>query len=295
MIMSKIKKGVILVAGMGTRFLPATKAQPKEMLPIVDKPVVQYIVEEMVESGIEEIIFVTSGSKRAIEDHFDKNFELEYHLEKQGKEKLLKEVRDISKKVKVSYTRQSEPLGNGHALLCAKPLLQNGGPFVFSDGDSVIVSDEKPLTRQIIEVFEKYNKPVVAVHKIKKEDSVKYGIVDVDKVQDRIFKLKGIVEKPDPKVAPSDLAILGMRYVLTQDIFDYLEAQNPGVGGEIWFSDAFSELAKKKEALAYQYDGKYYDTGNKLEYMKTVVEFGLKHKEIKGEFKKYLKELTSRI
>lgn len=288
--MEKIKKGVILVGGMGTRFLPATKAQPKEMLPIVDKPVVQYIVEEMAASGIEQIIFVTSQAKRAIEDHFDKNFELEHRLEKAGKLELLKTVQNISSKVKFAYTRQPEALGNGHALLCAKQLLNNG-PFVFSDGDSVIDS-KVPLTKQIIDIYSKHQGSVVAVQKVPKERLDKYGIVKVEQIDDKVYKLKGIVEKPKIEEAPSSLAILGMRYILTPEIFDYLEKQKPGKGGEIWFADAMNEFCKVNDTYAYDYDGKYFDTGNKLEYLKAVVEYGLKHEELSEDFQTYLKELS---
>lgn len=263
------------------------------MLPIVDKPVVQYIVEEMVASGIEEIVIVTSQAKRAIEDHFDKNFELEYRLEKAGKLDLLEKVRDITRNVKISYTRQPEPLGNGHALLCAKELLNNG-PFVFSDGDSIIDS-EKPLTKQIIEAYDKYKSPIIAVKKIEGDGISIYGVIDGDNLGKGVYMVKKIVEKPEFKDAPSDIAILGMRYILTPEIFNYLEKQRHGKSGEIWLSDAMDAMCKDKDIYAYEYEGKYYDTGNKLEYLKAVVEFGLKHPELNGEFKDYICELSKTL
>jgi len=287
---SKIRKGVILVGGYGTRFLPATKAQPKEMLPVVDKPVVQYIVEEMVASGIKDIIFITSSTKRAIEDHFDTNFELEYRLKESGKMEALKEIKEISNRAKFAYTRQSEPLGTGHALLCAKDFL-NDEPFAFSDGDSIIYG-ETPTIKSLIDVFEKYGGPVVAVHEVDKKEVSKYGIIDGEEVEAGVYRIKGTVEKPDVEDAPTNIAILGMRYILTPDIFPILENTKPGKGGEIWLNDAMNILAKERDTYAYKYGGIYYDCGNKLGYLKAVVEFGLRHEELNGDFRKYLEELV---
>jgi len=289
----KVKKGVILVGGYGTRFLPATKAQPKEMIPVVDKPVVQYIVEEMVNAGIEHIIFVTSSIKRAIEDHFDSNFELEHRLKEAGKLTELKQIKEISEKAKFFYTRQAEQLGTGHALLCARDFVGDE-PFAFSDGDSIIYN-EKSVFSQLLEVFEKYKKPVVAVQQIDLKDSTRYGLIDGDKKEDKIFRINRTVEKPKPEEAPSNLGILGMRYILTPEIFPILEKQTPGVKGEIWLNDAMNTLAQEMDTYALEYEGRWYDCGNKLEYLKAVVEYGLRHEELNGGFKKYLQELSKNL
>ncbi|PIZ00337.1 UTP--glucose-1-phosphate uridylyltransferase [bacterium (Candidatus Howlettbacteria) CG_4_10_14_0_8_um_filter_40_9] len=290
---TEIKKGVILVAGLGTRFLPVTKAQPKEMLPIVNKPVVQYIVEEMVASGIKDIIFITSSTKRAIEDHFDKNFELEAALERSGKLEVLREVREISNKAKIFYARQPEQLGTGHALLCAREFVENE-PFAFSDGDSIIDS-KTPVFKQLTKVFEKYNGPVVGVKKISKQDVSRYGNIDGEQIEDKIVRINRTIEKPTLEEAASDLGISGMRYILTPEIFPILEKQPPGVGGEIWLNDSMNTLAQQTDTYALEYEGKWYDCGNKLEYLKAVVEFGLKHPELNGKFRDYLAELSKTL
>ncbi|MCL5094125.1 MAG: UTP--glucose-1-phosphate uridylyltransferase GalU [Patescibacteria group bacterium] len=288
-----VKKAVILVGGYGTRFLPATKAQPKEMLPIVDKPVVQYIVEEMAASGIREIIFVTSQTKRAIEDHFNANLELENRLKKTGNLKALKEIQELSKKVKFVYIKEPEPCGNGYALLYARKFVGNEA-FAFSDGDSIIDS-KIPVTKQLLAVFKKYRKPMVAVNTVEKKEVSKYGIIDGQKIATCLYKIKGIIEKPDLGKAPSNIAILGMRYILTPDIFPVLEKQKPGKDGEIWLSDAINQLAKKTEILAFKYKGKYHDCGNKLGYLKAVVEYGLKHTDLNNDFRRYLKSLRFKL
>ena len=282
--MQKVKKGVITVAGLGTRFLPATKAMPKEMLPVLDKPVVQYIVEEMVASGITEIIFVTSSQKRAIEDHFDRNKDFENFLDTKGKLERISSLIELSKKVRFFYTRQAEPLGNGHALLCAKEFIGDE-PFAFSDGDSIIDS-KVPVIGQLIKVYKKTEKSVIGVQKIEdKEAMTKYGNVYAKKTKDKkIFKVEKFVEKPSlNKVSDKGLIIGGMRYIFTKDIWKILEDQKSGKDGEIWLADAANILAQKKPFYAYEYDGKYFDTGNKLALLKTAIHFALKDEKMKKE------------
>ncbi len=273
----KVRKGVITVAGLGTRFLPATRAMPKEMLPVLDKPVVQYIVEEMVESGIEEIIFVTSSQKRAIEDHFDRDVDFEEYLKSKGKYDLIKPLVDLLKKVKFFYTRQSEPLGNGHALLCAKEFLGDE-PFAFSDGDSIIDS-KVPVVKQLIDAFNQKQAPIIGVQKIEdKEAMTKYGnVYGKEGKEKNVYRVERFVEKPSvDKVSPSGLIVGGMRYILTKDIWSMLEKQGAGKGGEIWLADAANALATKKPFFAYVYEGKYFDTGNKLALLETAIHFAKK-------------------
>jgi len=287
--MQKVRKGVITVAGLGTRFLPATKAMPKEMLPVLDKPVVQYIVEEMVASGITEIIFVTSSQKRAIEDHFDRDPDFENYLEKKGKIDRIKPLMDLSKKVRFFYTRQSEPLGNGHALLCAREFIGDES-FVFSDGDSIIDS-KVPVIKQLIKVFNKENSSVIGVQKISdKEAMTKYGNVYGKVTKDkRLYRVSDFVEKPAvEKVSPDGLIIGGMRYVFTKDIWTMLESQKTGRDGEIWLSDAANALVRKKKFMAYEYEGIYFDTGNKLALLKTAIHFAKKDPEIKDQIEELL-------
>lgn len=285
----KVRKAVIPAAGFGTRFLPATKAQPKEMLPIVDKPIIQYVVEQAVEAGIEQVIIVTGWHKRAIEDHFDKHFELEARLEKDGKEELLGEVKKISELANFVYVRQKEALGNGHAVLVAKEVVGDE-PFLVMWGDEFFQA--KPCApAQLIAAYEKYNCSVIAGVRIPKEDISKYGIAEVSPVEDNIFKIKKIVEKPEPKDAPSDLATHGS-YIFTPEIFKILEALKPSKDGEIWIAEAIDKLIEKRDVYAVELkNAKYYDCGNKLAYLKTVVDHGLRHPDINGEFRKYLKEL----
>ena len=286
----KVRKAIIPAAGLGTRFLPATKAQPKEMLPIVDKPTIQYIVEEAIESGIEDIIIVTGRNKRAIEDHFDKSYELEDELSKQGKHELLNIVQDISNLVDIHYIRQKEPRGLGHAILCAKSFIGNE-PFAVLLGDD-IVDAQVPCLKQLIEVFNEYKTSVLGVQKVPKQDVPNYGIVDCRPVDDRVFKVKDLVEKPDIESSPSDVAILG-RYIITPEIFNLLEVTIPGKGGEIQLTDALKKLIGIEAMYAYDFIGKRYDVGNRLGFLQATVEFALKRDDLKNNFTSYLKGITS--
>ena len=284
-----IRRAVIPAAGFGTRFLPQTKAMPKEMLPIVDKPVIQYVVEELVESGITDIVIVTGWHKRAIEDHFDYPFELIKMLEMQKKEKLLEEVKHTASLANFIYIRQKGPYGNGTPVLCARSVIGQE-PFVAIWGDEFIYS-KPPRAKQCIEVFEKYGDPVISAVRVPKETVTRYGIVDATNIEKNIWQIKRMVEKPTREEAPSNLAAHGC-YVLTPDIFPVLENLAPGKDGEIWLPDAIRELLKKRPVYACEIvDGKYYDTGNKLEYLKTVVEFALQHRDLNGDFREYLKSL----
>ena len=288
----KIRKVVIPAAGFGTRFLPQTKAMPKEMLPIVDKPVIQYVVEEAVDSGIEDVIIVTGSAKRAIEDHFDvPNAELLKNLEIGGKHELMEQVKRISEMANFIYIRQKGAYGNGTPVLSAEPAIEDE-PFAVLWGDEFIYS-KPPRLKQMIEVYEKYGGIVISGVRIdKKEDLVRYGIADITEVSGNVYKINSIVEKPNPDEAPSNLATHGA-YILPPEIFVALKSLEPGKGGEIWLVDAINKLKDKGvPVFAVEIEnGKYYDTGNKIEYMKTVVELGLKHPDINGEFKKFLKEL----
>lgn len=285
----KIRKAVIPAAGFGTRFLPQTKAMPKEMLPIVDKPVIQYVVEELVASGITDIVIVTGWHKRAIEDHFDYPFELVKLLEGQGKHELLEEVKRTASLANFIYIRQKGPYGNGTPVLCAKSIVGDE-PFVAIWGDEFMYA-HPPRTKQCIDVFEKYGDPVISAVRVPKEDVSRYGIVEATSVEKNIWQIKKLLEKPSKEEAPSNLAAHGC-YVLTPDIFPLLAHLAPGRGGEIWLTDAIKELMKTRPVYACEVaDAKYYDTGNKLEYLKTVIEFALTHKELNGEFRKYLKSL----
>lgn len=289
--MNKVRKAVIPAAGFGTRFLPQTKAMPKEMLPIVEKPVIQYVVEEIVTSGLKDIVVITGWHKRAIEDHFDYPFELEIRLEEAGKLELLKEVRRIASLANFVYIRQKGPYGNATPVLCAKPALDSE-PFAVLWGDEFI-SAKPPRLAQMIEVYEKYGGVVISGVKIKKRADLKrYGIADLEKVKGNVFKIKKIVEKPDPDNAPSNIATHGA-YILPPEIFPALESLKPGKGGELWLVDAINILQKQGIPVytCVVKKGRYYDTGNKLEYLKSVVEHALIHPEIKKDFKKYLKSL----
>ncbi|MCF6095682.1 UTP--glucose-1-phosphate uridylyltransferase GalU [Thermovorax subterraneus] len=284
----KIKKAVIPAAGLGTRFLPATKAQPKEMLPIVDKPTIQYIVEEAVASGIEEILIITGRNKRAIEDHFDKSVELELELKKKGNGELLKIVEDISNMVDIHYVRQKEPRGLGHAIYCARTFVGNE-PFAVMLGDDVMCS-EKPVLKQMMEIYERYNCTILGVQQVREEDVSKYGIVDGAFIEDRIYKVNDLVEKPKKEKAPSRMAILG-RYIITPRIFGILEHTKPGAGGEIQLTDALKELLNYEVIYAYEFEGKRYDVGDKLGYLIATVEFAMMRDDLKEDFKKYLIDL----
>ncbi|AHI63703.1 UTP--glucose-1-phosphate uridylyltransferase GalU [Burkholderia thailandensis] len=286
--MLKVTKAVFPVAGLGTRFLPATKASPKEMLPVVDKPLIQYAVEEAIAAGITEMIFVTGRSKRAIEDHFDKSYEIEAELEARGKEKLLSLVRSIKPRhVDCFYVRQAEALGLGHAVLCAQKLVGDS-PFAVILADDLL-DGRPPVLRQMIDVFNHYHTSVIGVEEIAPQDSKSYGVIDGKRWEDDLFKLSGIVEKPDPAAAPSNFGVVG-RYVLTPRIFDHLRALKPGAGGELQLTDALQSLLKDEQVLAHRYDGTRFDCGSKIGYLKATVEFALRHPEVATEFERYLSE-----
>lgn len=287
--MSKITKAVFPVAGMGTRFLPATKANPKEMLPIVDKPLIQYAVEEAIAAGITEMIFVTSSAKRAIEDHFDKNYELEAELEKKGKVKLLQVLRDVVPKgVSCAYVRQPEALGLGHAVLCARPLVKSE-PFAVILADDLIDGGAKGAMAQMTELFTEYQCSMLGVEEVAAQETDKYGIVQSTSIDERLSRVTDIVEKPKPDEAPSNLAVVG-RYILTPRIFHLLETTKRGAGGEIQLTDAIAALLKYEQVLAYRFAGKRYDCGSKLGYLEATVEYALKHPELAEEFRRYLKD-----
>lgn len=285
-----IRTAIIPVAGMGTRFLPATKAQPKEMLPVVDKPVIQYIVEEVVAAGIDNIIFVTAFGKRAIEDHFDRNFELEYRLEQNHKQRELEVVKSIGKLAKFAFVRQAKPLGDGHAILSALPFVDPDEPVAVLFGDDII-DGKKPAIGQLIEVFEKYGDPVAAIQEVPKKDVSNYGVIGGKKLNGKTWQVDTFVEKPEAKKAPSNLAIVG-RYIITPDILKLLKKQKPGKGGEIRLADAFiTHLENKKAMYGCQFDGVRYDCGNKLQFIRAQIELGLKHPEVKAGLRDYLKTL----
>ncbi|WP_352419494.1 UTP--glucose-1-phosphate uridylyltransferase GalU [Proteiniborus sp.] len=281
----KVRKAIIPAAGLGTRFLPATKAQPKEMLPIVDKPTLQYIIEEAVESGVEEILIITGRNKKSIEDHFDKSVELELELEKKGKTDLLEEVRKISDMVNIHYIRQKEPLGLGHAIHCAKSFIGNE-PFAVLLGDDIVYAD-KPCLKQMIEAYDEYKTTILGVQEVAREDVSKYGIVDGKFIEDRVYKVKGLVEKPDVENAPSNIAILG-RYIINPAIFEILEHTKPGKGGEIQLTDALKELAQREAMYAYNFEGRRYDVGDKQGFLEATVEYALRREDLREEFLDYL-------
>lgn len=287
--MTKIKKAVFPAAGFGTRFLPVTKAQPKEMLPIVDKPVIQYLVEEAVAAGIEEIIIVTGRGKRAIEDHFDFSFELEYNLVEKGKQSLIKEVRHISEMAKFIYVRQPKPLGDGHAILCAKEIIGNE-PFAVLFGDD-IVDSEKPAIQQLMEVYEETGSCVIGLEKIAKKDSIHYGMVKGKTKKGRCIEVESLVEKPTPDKAPSNLGIIG-KYICTPEIFKALEASQSGTkDGEIRLIDGFRHLIKTQAIYGYEIEGKRYDCGTKLGLIQATLNWALKREDLAKELKKYMKSL----
>ncbi|MDO9509752.1 MAG: UTP--glucose-1-phosphate uridylyltransferase GalU [Candidatus Magasanikbacteria bacterium] len=287
--MGSIRKLVIPVAGLGTRFLPATKAQPKEMLPIVDKPIIQYVVESAVAAGITDIIFITGPSKRAVEDHFSPNYELINWLKKQKKLEVAEEIKKIADLANFIFIRQKGPYGNGTPILCAKDVIGDE-PFAVLWGDEFFYAPHKPQLKQLIETFEKYGDPVLTAYKVDSEDTKKYGILDALEVEKGIYQVKNIVEKPGPDKAPSRLAALG-GYILTPDIFEALEKTKLGKDGELWLVDAIFKLLKKRPIYAKLIDGKYYDTGSKIGYLKANVDFALRDKKLGPEFKKYLKSI----
>ncbi len=284
----KIKKAIIPAAGLGTRFLPATKAQPKEMLPIVDKPTIQYIIEEAIASGIEEILIITGRNKRSIEDHFDKSIELEINLERKNKNEMLEMVKDISNMASIYFIRQKEPRGLGDAISCARSFVGKA-PFAILLGDDVVDS-KVPCLKQLINCFNEYNTTVLGVQTIPKEDVSKYGIVKGLNIEDRVYKVKDLVEKPAIENAPSNVAILG-RYIVTPTIFDILDNTAPGKGGEIQLTDALKTLISKEDMYAYDFEGRRYDVGNKLGYLQATVDFALKREELKKPFMEYLLSL----
>lgn len=292
----KIRKAVIPAAGYGTRFLPATKATPKEMLPIVDKPTIQFIVEEALASGIEEILIITGHTKRAIEDHFDSAPALEAELEKKGKEDLLKIVRDTAE-IRVHYIRQKHMRGLGDAIYCAKPFI-SGEPFAVLLGDDVVYNPEKPVIKQLIDVYDVTGASVLGCQIVPLEQISAYGSVDGETVDipgyGRIVRAKSMVEKPAPEEAPSRLAVLG-RYVVKPEIFDILENTAPGKGGEIQFTDALNTLAHRDTVYACNFTGQRYDLGDKMGFLKATVEFALRHDDLREEFSKYLKEIASTL
>ena len=286
---NKIRKAIIPAAGLGTRFLPATKAQPKEMLPIVDKPTLQYIIEECVASGIEEILIITGRNKKSIEDHFDRSVELEMELEKSGKEEMLKMVREISDMVNIHFIRQKEPRGLGHAILCAKTFVGNE-PFAVLLGDDVVYNDNKPCLKQLIDCYEEYKTSVLGVQTVEPQDVNKYGIVGGLHIEDRVYKVKNLIEKPAVEEAPSNVAILG-RYIITPKIFEILENTKPGKGNEIQLTDALLELIKHEAMYAYDFEGSRYDVGDKLGFLQATVEYALRKEELRDGFIEYLKTI----
>ena len=287
--MSSITKAVFPVAGLGTRFLPATKASPKEMLPIVDKPLIQYAVEEALAAGITELIFVTGRSKRAIEDHFDKSYELETELKARGKEPLLAQLRNmLPANASCVYIRQSEALGLGHAVLCARQVVGNE-PFAVVLADDLIHANP-PVLKQMVDLYDHHHNSVIAVQQVTREETRHYGIVKTRPLDAGLHKLDGIVEKPDPAKAPSTLAAIG-RYILTPRIFEHLESVQAGSGGEIQLTDGIASLLGREQVLAYEFKGKRYDCGSKLGYLEATVEFALQHPELKDSFRRYLSGL----
>jgi len=284
----KIRKAVFPAAGLGTRFLPATKASPKEMLPLVDKPLIQYAVEEAVASGIESILIITGREKSSIENHFDISFELEQVLREKGKNELFEQVRAISDIVNISYTRQKQALGLGHAIYQAKDFVGDE-PFAALLADDV-VDAEKPALRQMIEVYEKYEAPVIATMQVPGEAISRFGVIDADEVEPGVFKIKDMVEKPKFADAPSDLAIIG-RYIFTPDIFPAIEETKPGAGGEIQITDAMRLLLKTRPFYAVRLDGTRHDAGDKLGFLIATVEFALKREDLGEDFRSYLKSL----
>ncbi len=289
--MKKVTKAIIPAAGLGTRFLPATKAQPKEMLPIVDKPTIQFIVEEAIESGIEDIMIITGRNKRAIEDHFDKSYELEAELEKSQKSELLELVRGISNLANIHYIRQKEARGLGHAILCAKSFIANE-PFAVLLGDDIVYSEHKPCLKQMVDVFEHYQTSILGVQTVAPEDISKYGCVDCTAVGDRVYKVNGLVEKPKQEEAPSNIAILG-RYIITPEIFECLENTAPGAGGEIQLTDALKSLAEKQIMYAYDFIGRRYDVGDRFGFLEATVEYALRRDDLREEFRAYLQKVSA--
>ncbi|MBI5074700.1 MAG: UTP--glucose-1-phosphate uridylyltransferase GalU [Nitrospirae bacterium] len=286
-----IKKAIFPAAGLGTRFLPATKASPKEMLPIVDKPMIQYGIEEAIACEISEFIIITGKHKRNIEDHFDYAFELEDKLKKSGKEKLLEEINRLSE-INIAYIRQGYALGLGHAILCAKPFVKDE-PFAVILSDDIIPPEET-LLPDMIKLYRKLKSPILALERVPTNEVNRYGIISGTKERDNVFRINSLVEKPDPEKAPSNMAIIG-RYILTPDIFDILAKARPGKGGEIQLTDAINLLLQKRPVYGYLFEGRRYDAGDKLGYLKATVDFALKNKELAKDFGKYLLEVAKKL
>ncbi|WP_408008272.1 UTP--glucose-1-phosphate uridylyltransferase GalU [Pseudalkalibacillus sp. A8] len=288
--MKKVRKAIIPAAGLGTRFLPATKAQPKEMLPIVDKPTIQYIIEEAVESGIEDIIIVTGRGKRAIEDHFDKSYELEETLLKKGKLEQLEVIQGISKLANIYYIRQKEPLGLGHAIACASRFIGDE-PFAVLLGDDIVHSPT-PCLKQLMDVYDRFNSSVIGVQQVPIEDTSKYGVISIDNglLNNGVFHIDNLVEKPKPEEAPSNYAIMG-RYILRPEIFGILENLAPGAGQEIQLTDAIKKLNENQMVVGYEFEGQRYDVGDKLGFIKATVEFALQRDDLKGDVLDYLETI----
>lgn len=287
----KITKAILPAGGLGTRFLPATKASPKEMLPIVDKPMIQYAVEEAQACGIEEFIIITGKNKRAIEDHFDSAFKLEESLKKSGKKKLLEEINRLNN-LNFAYIRQREALGLGHAIYCAKPFVKDE-PFAVLLSDDIIEPGAS-LLKDMISLYREFDSPILALEKVPMSEVHKYGIVDGVKERDGIYKINNLIEKPSPAGAPSDMAIIG-RYILTSDIFEVLESVRPGKGREIQLTDALFGLLKKRQIYGYLFTGKRYDAGDKIGYLKATVDLALKNQQVSEQFKDYLIKVVGRI
>jgi UTP--glucose-1-phosphate uridylyltransferase len=287
----KVNKAVIPAAGLGTRFLPATKAQPKEMLPLVDKPAIQYVVEEAVRTGIRDILIVTGRGKRTLEDHFDRSFELEHYLETAGKYEQLKEVRQITEMAMIQYIRQRDPLGLGDAVATAEPHA-GGEPFAVLLGDDIIATAD-PLLQRMISVYERYGRSVIAVQEVRRDEIHLYGAVKPEMVEDDLARVVDIVEKPSPEEAPSNLAAIG-RYVLTPEIFDAIRETPPGAGGEIQLTDAIGLLAREQAVYAYVFEGARYDIGKRLDYLKATVELAVEREDVGPEFRAFLSDLVQR-
>ena len=287
----KVKKAIIPAAGLGTRFLPATKAQPKEMLPIVDKPTLQYIIEEAVKSGIEEILIITGRNKKSIEDHFDKSVELELELEQKGKKEMLEMVKEISNMVNIHYIRQKEPKGLGHAIYCAKSFIGNE-PFAVLLGDDIVDSNV-PCLKQLIDAYNEYKTTILGVQHVDVDNVDKYGILDVKHIEDRVYKVKDMIEKPNKDEAPSNIAILG-RYIINPSIFEILEKQEPGKGGEIQLTDALKTLSKQEAIYAYDFEGRRYDVGDKLGFLEATIDFALKKENLRDDLLSYMKDIVDK-
>ncbi len=286
-----IRKAIFPAAGLGTRFLPATKASPKEMLPIVDKPLIQYGVEEAISCGLKEIVIITGKHKRSIEDHFDYAFELEDKLRKSGKKKLIEEINRLNK-IKIGYIRQGYALGLGHAIACARPFV-NDEPFAVILSDDVIDTKET-LLKDMVALYKKLKSPILALEKVPVSEVHRYGVIGGTKEEDGVYRIDELVEKPDAKSAPSDLAIIG-RYILTPDIFDILSKSRPGKGGEIQLTDAIAKLLKKRPVYGYLFKGKRYDAGDKLGYLKATVDFALKNPELSEQFRSHIIEVARKL